>query len=262
MAPGLRELQAAFVAQLLSAPCSETELPIGGDSIPAAARLRIHRHHVFSSLSKALAGTFCTVHRLVGEDCFKSLSRDFVQAEPPCGPVLAEYGATFPFHLDAHPLARELPYLADVARLDWALNLAFHSPLERPLAGADLAHVPTGELPLQRVRLTAGTTVVRSAYPLARIWAACQPDASEDDVELGMEGARLLVFRRPDDAGFVELGEGEAAFVVSLVPGGSLEEAVIAAMGVEPDFDLSLAFARLLALGIMLRCSKDDSVTG
>ena len=53
----------------------------------------------------------------------------------PPQPVLAEYGAGFPDFVADYEPARGLPYLADVARLDWALNVAFHSPMDRRLVG-------------------------------------------------------------------------------------------------------------------------------
>jgi len=261
MALALRELQAAFVAHLLSNDDASAAPSIAGDSIPAVARLRVHRHHVFTSLGKALAATFPTVQRLVGEECFMALARGFVATTLPQGPVLAEYGAAFPGFLQDHPSVRALPYIADVARLEWALNTAFYSPVEHGLTSTDLSAIPIEELPLQRLTLAVGTALIRSDYPLDAIWATAQPGAPDQTVDLGAGGVRLLVFRRPDDAGFVGLGGGEAALAAALMPGASLEEAASAAAAAEPDLDLSRAFARLLGLGVLLRCSKVISVT-
>ncbi|SKA22467.1 Putative DNA-binding domain-containing protein [Enhydrobacter aerosaccus] len=263
MAPALRDLQKAFAAQLLGSGITiDTALPVAGDSISAAARLRVHRHHVLTSLSKALAGTYVTVERLVGEDYFKGLARSFITNELPEGPVLAEYGAAFPAFLERHPVVGQLPYLPDVARLDWALNMAFYSPTGSRLTRDHLARIPVDDLPLQCIELAAGTTLICSAYPLDRIWAATQPDAAEEPVDIGAAGVRLLVFRRPDDAGFVVLEEGEAALVAALHSSSTLEQAAVAATAANPDFDLSTAFSRVLGLGVLLHCSKDGSVTG
>src|SRR5262245_27805286 len=53
----LRELQAAFAAHVAGADRAELVDAVIGDAIPAAARLDIHRHHVFDSLRAALAAT-------------------------------------------------------------------------------------------------------------------------------------------------------------------------------------------------------------
>ena len=98
-----------------------------------------------------------------------------------------------------------------------------------------------------RPGLAPGTVLVCSPYPLDRIWAASQPEAAADPVDLAAGGVRLLVLRRPDDAAFVSLSTGEAAFVAGLGEGLTLEEATDQA---EAGFDLSACFARLLGLGV------------
>jgi len=244
----LRDLQAAFAAHLLGADRAELAVEVVGDAIPAAARLRVYRHHVFQSLGAALAATFPTVQALVGEAFFRGLARAFIGSSPPAQPVLAEYGAAFPAFIAGHDAVRGLPYLADVARLDWALNLAFQAPVDGRLAAADLAAVPADRLPGLRLALVPGAALVNSAYPLDRIWAASQPGAPAGTVDLDGQ-VHLLVLRQPDDSAFVSLSVAEAAFVAAIAGGLSLEAAAQAAGPADPGFDLSASFARLLGLG-------------
>jgi hypothetical protein len=250
MKSALRELQAAFAAHIVGHDRADLVDAVVGDSIPAAARLNVYRHHVVHSLCAALAATFPTVQALVGEAFFRGLARAFVAGNLPAQPVLAEYGESFAAFIEDHEVARDLPYLADVARLDWALNAAFHAPLERRLSAADLASVPPERLAAMAMSLAPGAALIRSAYPLDRIWTASQPGASDEAVDLASGVVRLLVLRRPDDAGFVALGEGEAAFVAALTSGDVLETAAEAALAADGGFDLSAAFARLLALEV------------
>ena len=131
---------------------------------------------------------------------------------------------------------------------DWALNAAF-SPAEPVLLPMRrVGGVPPelcGEL---RFMLAPSSRLVSSRYPIDRIWTAAQPGASNETVELACGDARLLVLRRPDDAGFVALGQGEASFLEALAVGHTLEEASAMAASAEAVFDLSSSFARLLAL--------------
>ncbi len=230
MTLALREWQATFAAQLAGG---------GGEG-----RLAIHRHNISSSLIRSLGATLSTVRALVGEEFFRQAAQAFISRGLPTQPVLAEYGADFAGFIEAYPSAESLPYLADVARLDWALNVAFHSPR---LEAADLSAVPPERLAASALVLAPGVALVRSAYPLDRIWAVSQPGAPEGTVDLDGGAARLLVHRRADDATFIALGEGEAAFVEVLGEGQVVEVAAGAALAVEPAFDLTAAFARLLA---------------
>ena len=244
----LPDLQAAFAAHVAGGDRADLVAAIVGDTISVDARLRIYRHHVSHSLCAALAATFSTVQALVGEGFFRTLAQRFVSKALPVQPVLAEYGADFPAFIGAYEPARDLPYLADIARLDWALNVAFHSPEGRRLVAADLAGIAAERLPSLSIGLPEEAALIRSCYPIDRIWNAAQPGASADTVDLGAGRADLLVLRRTDDAAFIVLDAGEAAFVAALAEGTSLEIAAEQAVSAELGFDLSTAFARLLTL--------------
>lgn len=244
----LPDLQAAFAAHVAGGDRADLAAAVVGDSISAEARLRVYQHHVAYSLGTALAATFPTVQALVGEEFFRTMAGRFVARELPTQPVLSEYGAGFPTFVAGYEPARGLPYLADTARLDWALNAAFHSPVGRRLAAADLAAIAVERLPSLSIALSAGAALIRSRYPIDRIWNASQPGVSAGTVDLASGGADLLVLRRLDDAAFVVLGVGEAAFVASLIEENSLEAATERALSVDVTFDLSAGFARLLGL--------------
>jgi hypothetical protein len=248
----LRDLQEAMAAYLTSGDEAGIVGSVASDSIPADARLRIHRHHLHESLASVLTTTFPTVRQLVGEAFFRAMAHAFVAANLPVQPVLSEYGEGFAAFIDRYDRARGLPYLGDVARLDWALNVAFHNPWQSRLTAADLAAIPAEQLPSARIGLAPGTAVIRSIHPLDRIWAASQPGASSATVDLDAGGTSLLVFRQRDDSGFVALRAGEAAFASSLLANASLEDAAVAAFAADAGFDLSVIFRRLLDLTVLV----------
>jgi hypothetical protein len=244
----LPDLQKAFAVYLAGGDGSELARNVCCDSIPAAARLRIHRHHVQQSLVSALAATFPTVQALVGGEFFDAVARAFVAGNLPDQPVLAEYGAAFPDFVRDYGPMQNLPYLADVARLDWALNVAFHSPDSHRLSTTALQHMAPDQLVDLALVLAPGSALVQSIFPIDRIWRACQPDANGSPVDLAEGGASLLVLRGGDDATFVALDAAEAAFVAEIRSGATLGVAAKAGLATGGAFDLSKCFGRLLAL--------------
>ena len=245
---GLRDLQAAFAGIVKGEVQSRLEAAVVGDSISAAARLRVHRHHIEQSLAAALAATFSTVQTIVGEDFFRAMARRYVAGDLPHQPVLAEYGAGFPAFIADYEPATSLPYLADVARLDWALNLAFHSLAANHLTAADLSSLPAERVAGLPLKLAPGAVVLHSSYPIDRIWQVSQPGAADESVALGAGGVSLLVLRREDDAAFVPVSEAEEAFLSALGRGETLERAAEVGFRTDDAFDLSTTFPRLLAL--------------
>lgn len=251
MTLALPELQSAFADHILGIERRDLAALVAGDSIAAEARLCVYRHHVFHSLTAALAATFPTVQALVGADFFRQLARAFVADNLPTQPVLAEYGADLPAFIATWQPARDLPYLADVARLDWLLNLAYQAPAQPGLDAAQLAAIPANRLPSLSLSLAPGAAVLRSAYPIDRIWRASQPNAApEETVDLSAGPSCLLALRGADDAGFVSLSLGEAAFLAAIGDAGTLEVAGQAALAAQADVDLTAAFARFLALNV------------
>ena len=118
---GLRDYQRAIAAGLLSGEMAPVAALIGGE-VPTADRLRIHRNTMLGALINALALTYPAIQRLVGEDFFAQVAREFILADPPRAALLTGYGAGFPDFLASYRLLDGLPYLPDVARLEWAVD--------------------------------------------------------------------------------------------------------------------------------------------
>ena len=97
-------------------------------------RFDIYRNNVVVGMIEGLRSTFPAIERLVGEAFFKATAKAYLGHEPPTSPLLFRYGKTFGDFLDGFPPAAPVPYLGDVARLEWARLDAYHAADE----GADI----------------------------------------------------------------------------------------------------------------------------
>jgi hypothetical protein len=84
---------------------------------------------------------------------------------------------------------RSLAYLADVARLEWAVNRALHAPDAQPLDASTLATVAPSDH--ERVCFVAlpSVSMLRSSFPVDAIWGAVlqQDEAAMAAIDLGGE---------------------------------------------------------------------------
>src|SRR5712691_2486272 len=120
----LLELQIQLCQAELGDDTAEIVADIRGDELDPAARVGIYRNHVFATLGVSLQCTFPVVCRLVDERFFAYAAHEYLREHPPRSRCLVEYGADFAdFLADLEP-CQSLPYLADVARFEWALNIA------------------------------------------------------------------------------------------------------------------------------------------
>ena len=217
--PALRELQAAILESILGADVAPAAACITGDGLDPAARLGIYRHHIFTTLTEALKGTFPVVCRLVDARFFAYAADTYLRRHPPSGPCLAEYGATFPAFLAEFPPCRGLAYLPDVARLEWALNRALHAENRHPLDPVRLAAAPSDTTPRLVFRLDPSVSFVASPWPIDRIWQAHQSDREDlDVVDLDGGGIHLEV-RRVGGAATHARGESNTICLPPRSPG-------------------------------------------
>jgi hypothetical protein len=245
--PTLPELQAAFRRGLLADDDAPIGAEIAGDGLAPAARLQVYRNHVLTTLTAALEATYPVVCRLVDRRFFGYAADRFIRDHPPQGPCLSEYGAELPDFLATFPPCRPLPYLADVARLEWAMNAARHADDVPSLDPAVLRALLPEALGDVTLRLDPTLSLVESPWPVDRIWEANQPEAEAPDrVDLDAGGVRLEVRRRGDAVVVRRLDPAPFALRRAILAGRSLEEAGAAALAAHPDVDLASAFHLLL----------------
>ena len=163
-----------------------------------------------------------------------------------CGD-LNVYGDRFGPFLAAYPPALELPYLPDVARLEWAIDEAHRATDASPRPDAVLAAlsaVASDRLPGARLRLAPHCRLVASDHPILRIWQVNQPGFDGDD-RVALDGAsadRLLVRRDANDAVSVErLPAGDFAWLAALAGDATFAAAIDAATASRGEFDLGAA---------------------
>jgi Putative DNA-binding domain len=243
----LLELQADFAAAILDQDADAVAGLIAPDGLPPGGRVQIYWHHVFSSLTEALESTYPVVCQLVDRRFFGFAADRYVRSRPPEAPCLFEYGGSFPEFLENFPPCAGHPYLADVARLEWAMNVALHAEDVLPIAPAVLAQVPPGDVGRLAFRLDPSAGWLESPWPIDRIWRANQPEVDLDArVDLAAGGVALEVRRRDGAPTFRPVAWAEFAFRSALGSGASLATAADSASRGEPRFDLTAALGALI----------------
>lgn len=243
--PTLFELQRAMRACLVE----RESAAIVGSLVDGARqdRLDIYHNTIFSGLTKALRLAYPAVERLVGDEFFVGAAGAFITKNFPRAAYLDQYGGAFPNFLHDFPPAASVPYLADVARLEWAVNCALYAPDQEPLELVQLAEVA----PEQRGAVSFGAHpsvgLLRADYPVDDIWRAVLN--GDDQMLAALDAAAgqvsLLVERDKTGVQVVRLREPEWRFLAALCRGEPLHSAI----GSVADNDASAALAEHFAAG-------------
>lgn len=215
-------------------------------------RLQIYRNNLFESLIAALRAVYPVIARLVGEGFFRHAASAHIRAHPSRSGNLHDFGAELPEFLRAFGPAANLPYLPDVAALEWAYHRAYHEAEVPALELARLAEFAVADQTELRFHLQPSARLVASRYPVLKIWQANQPQAADADraISLHEGGVSLLVVQHGLEIEFRRLGVAESRWLRALAEGASLAEATSDALDGDTAFDLAPTLARHLGLGL------------
>jgi len=242
----LASFEDAFAHALFAAP---------GDADPAVADLvaqpafAVYRNTVTKACIDALQANFPAVARLVGEEWFRAAAAVYVAGERPNTPSLQAYGANFAAFLADFAPAAELPYLADVARLDrfW---IESHGAADAPVLGAtDLVGIDPELLAASLlVPHPAARWTWFAETPVYSIWRDNRAHESNGG-ELRWRGEGALLTRRADVVEWTEIDQAACRFLDACAARRSVAHAIDAALDVHADANPARMIAALLDAG-------------
>jgi len=246
--PALAEFQSQLATELLHP--GETSSRYASRSEVA---LSVYRNTVIKGWVDALAATFPTVQRLVGEAWFTAAAAEFAREHPPRDPVLAHYGNEFPAFLESFPPANELPYLCEVARLDGLWIEAYFAADATPLSARELQTLGQQALFNSRVIFHPATRIAQLKHSAVTIWFAnhpfnaTEPAAAELEVDSAAES--VLLTRPQLEVQAQHLSSSEYLFLRQLQTQSSLGVSAATVLDHDPQFPLASALARFINAG-------------
>ncbi|MEX1994730.1 MAG: DNA-binding domain-containing protein [Steroidobacteraceae bacterium] len=251
MSPSLAEIQDEFVAALRDPGRPAPPDVLGPDRRPDARRFAVYRNNVVHGLVNALEARFPVTSRLVGTQFFRAMARAFVGFQLPRTPLLMNYGDEFPRFIADFAPAREVPYLADLARLERAWSQSFHAAEAIPLTVETLALRSSLDLAQCRLRLHPSLRLVRSPHPIATIWSSHQ-SAGEVTPPAAWEAEDVLVVRPHAEVRLHLLPHSGCEFVLALAAGNPVQDAAEAALAHDAEFDVGHHLVGLAGLGAIV----------
>ena len=253
--PSLLEYQRQFMAALFARGDASIAAAIAGNGLEPAARLRIYRHMVEATYADALRTTYPATLALVGAAFFEQCAQRFGATHPARSGNLQDYGDGFAAFLEGLPQTRGLPYLGDVARLEWLRQeaaLAADAPALPAGAIAAIVQQPAAALALHpSVRLLPSRHAVLTVFRYAM-----EPD--DAGLRLPATGEQVLLWRDGDGIAMTALDAASFACIAALARGCSLAVAANDARALDPEFELGACMRSFGAHGLIV-AGEDSS---
>ena len=159
------------------------------------------------------------------------------------------YGETFPAFIEEFDAGAPLPYLADVARLEFARGRAYHAADVEPLPRAAFAALPAGRSARARVTLHPSVGIIASRFPVCRSGRSIR---TKPCGPCRHWGAEAVLVARPCLKVETQCFSLADAFLLALQAGSTIAEAVERGGAAASDFNASDSLAVLIGAHLVV----------
>jgi len=182
MSAELRELQMWLQRAMTSPPDNEGDereaarIMTPGTRMSARERVAIYHHSYWARLVEVMADDFATVKYAMGAEAFTALAHEYIAQFPSKGPNLNRYSERLPAMLRDRGEA----FLADLARLEWAIVEVIHAEASAPITGEALQAIPQERWAEMCFQPGTALRVLELDYPANAYFQAFKDDASPE----------------------------------------------------------------------------------
>lgn len=183
--------------------------------VPVEQRLTIHHNNFRETLSGSLAGVFPVLEAFVGSVFLKGALGEFCQKNPPQEAALSGYGSTFANFLEDHVASEQVPYAADIIRMEWAVH---------ELQLIDEIDVAERESSASKWRLNPNARIIASGFPILSLWSVANGHIPPEAVSFDQGGQTVAVLLSGGEVSLLALDADEATAVDLLLTENSIDE--------------------------------------
>ncbi len=258
-APSLAEIEHEFRALVGpdADPSQAKDIPLN----PQAGTLGIERISVYANgyyarLMEALTEVYAAVKHVLGEKIFNDLAHAYAGRYPSREYNLSLTGRFFPEFLKDPRIAEEMPFLSDLAELEWRVSCAFHAYDGKPLDPSGLSNLDPGDWEEIKIIFQPSVSVMHSAWPVFDIWKVRHEPVENIKIDMTNRPQDVLIFRRGFEAHCMLLEWARFRMLEGLLAGKTLGQ-MCETLGDTIDAEspeVSAWFSAWLGQGLIFAC--------
>lgn len=220
-ATGLRELQRDFQRHVMHGLEHIVDAVVGTPRVPADLRLAIYSEAYRLRLTDALASTLPRLQQLLGKDRFARVALEYIDLYPSSHPSIRWFGDRLPALLRRS--SPEQPWLAELARWEWAIATSFDGADAEPIGIETLAAIAPDRWPALCFVFhpTMQCLAMHTNAPL--LFKALTDETLPPDGVALDEPRHWLIWRESWQTQYRSLADDEHAALVAMRDGGTFE---------------------------------------
>lgn len=226
----LQNVQDEFL-ELMQSPHTSSNLILPSENIS------IYRHTMLANLIQTLTDIYPMIVKLVGCDFFKEAAKEYIQQYPSLSGNLHDYGEYFSDFLAEYAAVKSLPYLAEVATLEWTSHILHFASDANAFDIKSLACFSQDYFQQLQFILHPASRLLQFHYPILRIMDLCNGEIDEE-INLLEGGVNLLIIRVDLNIKLVTLTAAQFGFLSALHNGKTIGDALTGILKDYPEFEL------------------------
>lgn len=248
----LRDLQSRFLAALYDGDSAVAAAMVEGAGLDAQARVQVYRNSAALTHTDTLRTTYPAVLALVGDNFFESAAVQYRRAHPSTSGNLQDFGARFAEFIGALPNTYQLPYLADVARLEWLRQTVALAADATPLSAAAMqqASVPAQAHDKLCIALHPSVRLFASQHAVLTLWRYAM-DPPAERLQLPTEGEHVVLWRSDTEVAMASVDAASFTCIEALSRGVSLDDACHEALIRDAQFDVTACIGSLVEQAVI-----------
>lgn len=220
----LNDIQSAFLDSIYDSYDVKLAGQVTDKKIETDQRLRIYKDNVRLNLYNNLKSKYDAVCQIVGEDFFKYLANEYVKNNKPVSGNLDEYGEEFANFISGFDAVAKLQYLADLARLEWAVHIAYFAANSAELDKLALAKVSPEKISDIKFRLSPSANILFSDFQIDKIYEFAKNPDGVGEFNLNKPSV-ALVYRPVLKTEILPISKAEGVCLQAIEHGDNLYDA-------------------------------------
>ena len=192
----LRDLQQCFQDHVLHGGGVMPNLIACSNSSDTPTRLGIYANAYRLRLLEALKTDYPALHTLAGAELFERIGRGYIDACPSTHYSIRYFGQHFAAYIEETTDYREFPVLAEVARLEWHLTLAFDATDDLVLDEDALATLPASAWPNMQIRFHDSLQRCEFNWNVSDLWRSIDQNDTPVTPALFKEPVSCMIWRQ------------------------------------------------------------------
>lgn len=220
----LKDLQATFKRHLFNGDGGIVEHIVSMENANNEQRMSTYTNAYYGRLVETLAGDYPAVQALLGEEAFTAMCHEYIQAHPSTHYSLRWFGRYLPDFLADAAGSRELPFLAELANLEWTFVNGFDAADANVLDENAVTTIAPEFWPGITIEFHSSVHLVEYHWNIIELWRAVRDEEDVPAPEVFPKASTCLIWRQDLTTRYRILETDEAEALKAAMQGVSFAE--------------------------------------